>query len=97
MSSKVNFAKRGECKRCDTAVQEQWRCKLEGGGIGLDRWEAEVQQHQDYLDKMARVPREETSKPEEVGASRIHLQLGEMWRTLLFPASVQGACGEAQG
>ena len=41
-------------------------------------------------------PRKETSKPEEVGASRIHLQLGEMWRTLLFPASVQGACGEAQ-
>ena len=28
---------------------------MEGGGIGLDRWEAEVQQHQDYLDKMARV------------------------------------------
>ena len=55
MASKVNFAKRGECKRCNTAVQEQWRCKLEGGGIGLDRWEAEVQQHQDYLDKMARV------------------------------------------
>ena len=47
MSSKVNFAKRGECKRCNTAVQEQWRCKLEGGGIGLDRWEAELQQHQD--------------------------------------------------
>ena len=51
----VNFAKRSECKRCDTAMQEEWRCKGEGGGIGLDRWQAEVQQHQEYLDKVKRV------------------------------------------
>ena len=51
----VNFAKRSECKRCDAAMQEEWRCKGEGGGIGLDRWQAEVHQHQEYLDKVKRV------------------------------------------
>ena len=51
----MNFAKRSECKRCNAAMLEEWRCKGEVGGIGLDRWQAEVQQHQEYLDKVKRV------------------------------------------
>ena len=55
IAPQVNFAKRNECKRCEVSMKEEWRCKGEGGGIGLDRWEAEVQQHQEYLDKVKRV------------------------------------------
>ena len=66
----MNFAKRNECKRCDAPIQEEWRCKGEGGGIGLDRWEAEVHQHQEYLDKVKRVQQRRQAnlrKMEEAG------------------------------
>ena len=81
----VNFAKRSECKRCDSAMREEWRCKGEGGGIGLDRWQAEVQQHQEYLDKVKRVQERKQAnlrKLEEAGFTCTLEQCGQHFSSL---------------
>ena len=66
-------------------MQEEWRCKGEGGGIGLDRWQAEVQQHQEYLDKVKRVQERKQAnlkKLEEVGFTCVLESCGQHFSSL---------------
>jgi hypothetical protein len=59
MFHQANFAKRQDCRRCRKDVQEVWRVTRNPAqreaGTYCDRWEAEEQQHKEYLDKMKRV------------------------------------------
>ena len=59
--------------------------KGEGGGIGLDRWEAEVAQHQEYLDKVKRVQERKQAnlkKLEETGFTCTLETCGEHFSSL---------------